>query len=81
MVAATKYVHIIRVPHALSVSSSELGLPHPLSRKRVCLPPPGTKEGVGYTLACELRESQFGRLVKKLGMHSVYSLIVALLGI
>ncbi len=31
-------------------SSSELGLPHPLSRKRVC-PLPGTKRG-GGTLAC-----------------------------
>jgi hypothetical protein len=54
-IAATKYIQYIpRVPHALSISSSELGLPHPLSRKRVCLPPPGTKEGVGYTLACML---------------------------
>jgi hypothetical protein len=29
----------------VSVPSQELGLPHPLSRKRVCTPPPQTKEG------------------------------------
>ncbi len=47
--------------------SSELRLPQPLSRKRLCPPPPRTKGWVG-TLACGwgVGESQFRRLEKKL---------------
>ncbi len=47
------------------VPSSELGLPQPLSHKRVC-PPPRTK-GWGGTLACGMGvwDFQFRRLEKK----------------
>jgi hypothetical protein len=49
--------------------SSELGLPHPISRMRVC--PPEPVEWGGYTLACMGGGmSQFGRLKKKLSTLS-----------
>jgi hypothetical protein len=41
---------IPRVPECLYLRPN--CLTHPLSRKRVCPPPPGTKGGVGTTLAC-----------------------------
>jgi hypothetical protein len=46
---STKYIFIKST--TVYVPSSELGLSHPLSRRRVC-PPPGTKGGGGGTLAC-----------------------------
>ncbi len=39
----TKYLYIEST--TVYVPSSELGLPHPFSRKRVCPPPPGPKGG------------------------------------
>ncbi len=61
--------------HHSPVTSSELGLPHPLSRKRVC--PTGTKGERGtqntptHSPACEgVEEFQFGRLEKKLSTLS-----------
>ncbi len=44
----------------MSPSSSELGLPQPLSRKRVCPPPPALPAAKG------VEEPQFRRLEKKL---------------
>jgi hypothetical protein len=48
--------------------------PHPLSRKRVCPPPPRNQRGGGaqtHSPACEgVGESQFGRLEKNLGTLS-----------
>ncbi len=38
------------------VPSSELGLFHPISSKRLCPPPPGTKGGWVHSPACEGRE-------------------------
>jgi hypothetical protein len=47
-VMSTKYLFIQSTTE--NVLSSELGLPQPLSRKRVC--PPPLNQGVGGTLAC-----------------------------
>ncbi len=50
----------------MDVPSSELGLPHPLSRQRVC-PSSGNKDGGAHSPAGEgLEESKFRRLEKKL---------------
>jgi hypothetical protein len=58
---------IPRVPRVY-VPLLELGLPHPLSRKRVSLSPPEPKGGI---LACgEGGGSQFRRLEKKLSTLS-----------
>ncbi len=51
------------------VHSSELGLPQPLSRKRMFPPPPGPKGGGGGAHSPAVKgvgESQFRRLEKKL---------------
>jgi hypothetical protein len=54
------------------VPSSELGLPQPLSRKRLCLPPRTKGWGGAHSPAAKgVGESQFRRLEKT--EHSAYS--------
>ncbi len=48
LVFPTKYIYI-KSTTTVYVPSLELGLFHPLSRQRVCPPPPGTKGGMGHT--------------------------------
>jgi hypothetical protein len=54
----------------VSVPSSELGLPQPLSRKRLCPPPPRPKGGgeAHSPAAKGVGESQFRRLEKNLAL-------------
>ncbi len=63
----SKYLYIIIQSTTVYVLSSELGLPQPLSCKRVCPPPPGPKAGGAHSPAAKwVGEFQFGRLEKKL---------------
>ncbi len=66
----TKYLYIQSTK--VYVFSSELELPQPLSRKRVC-PPPGPKGGGGHTPAAKgVGEFQFRRLERKLSTLCLY---------
>jgi hypothetical protein len=70
MVPLTKYILVYSQSTAVSVPSSELGLP--LSRKRVRPPPPRNQRGWAHLFSGEVmgRGSQFGRLEKKLSTLS-----------
>jgi hypothetical protein len=62
--------YIYRVPQCMCMSS-ELGLPHPISRKRVCPLPPNQRVGAHTPAGEGVGESHFRRLEK--AEHSAYS--------
>ncbi len=59
----------------MSVPSLELGLSHPLSRKRLRSPPPNQRRGTYLPATKGVGESQFRRLERKLSTLSTQCFI------
>jgi hypothetical protein len=56
----------------LLLQSSELGLPHPLTRRRVCTPPPFWFRGAHLLTGEGAKESRFGRGDRHCGTLGLY---------